>query len=161
MKTVLYPGTFDPVTNGHINVLKRACKLFDRVVIAVARNDGKGPLFTAEERKQLIEENIQKLDLSAEVITFDALTVNLARELGAIAIIRGIRAVSDFEFEFQMTQMNRHLDPELETIFLMPNEEYFYISSRLLRQVARYGGDIKALAPANVIEALKNRRDQL
>lgn len=160
MKTVLYPGTFDPVTNGHLNVLRRACKLFDKVIIAVADNEGKKPMFTAEERKRLIAENIAELGLDVEVIKFDALTVNLARELGAVAVIRGIRAVSDFEFEFQMTQMNRHLDPELETIFLMPNEEYFFISSNLLRQVARYGGDISALAPANVVRALEGRRDK-
>lgn len=156
MRIALYPGTFDPVTNGHLDVIERACHIFDKVVVGIAANQEKGPLFSEEERVTLLRENLLH-NSKVEVTLFDSLTVEYARKLGAVALVRGIRAVSDFEFEFQITQMNRHLDKSLETIFLMPNEEYFFISSRLIKQVAAYGGDISALAPPNVVRALKER----
>lgn len=156
MKIALYPGTFDPVTNGHLDVIHRASHIFDKVVVGIARNRSKGPLFSTEERLALVQENIQG-NGKVEAVIFDSLTVEFAREIGAIALVRGIRAVSDFEFEFQLTQMNRHLAKHLETIFLMPNEEYFFISSRLIKQVAAYDGDVSALAPPNVVRALKER----
>lgn len=154
MRRALYPGTFDPVTNGHLDILQRACRLFDEVVIAVAPNVPKKPLFTVEERKQFIEENVQ--DLPVRVVTFEGLVVDYAREIGAIALIRGLRAVSDFEFEFQMTQMNRDLARDIETIFLMPHGRYFFTSSTLMKQVSYYDPDrVAAFIPANVAEALK------
>lgn len=156
MKKAIYPGTFDPVTNGHIDVLERACRLFDHVTVIVANNQAKGPLFSLEERIPLFADAITHIP-NADVMPMKGkLTVDFARDLGAVAIIRGLRAVSDFEFEFQMAQMNRKLDEEVETIFLMPNEEYFFTSSNLVKHVARYELDrIASLMPSNVFEALK------
>lgn len=153
MKIGIYPGSFDPVTNGHIDVLNRARRIFDKVVVAVARNAAKEPLFTSEERVQLIQENmVDRPNIS--VIAFDGLIVDLARELKAVALIRGLRAVSDFEHEFQMAQMNRHLDEKIETIFLMPNERYFFTSSNLVKQVFKFTDREKNLIPENVHRAL-------
>ncbi len=157
MRTALYAGTFDPVTRGHLDVLGRATQLFDKVIMAVANNEHKRPLFSAQERVELIRPNIQDLP-KVEVMSFDGLTVDFAKQMGAIAVIRGLRAVSDFEHEFQMAQMNRHLSPQLETIFLMPNQEYFYTSSSLVKQVARFTqNDLNRFAPDNVLAALKKR----
>lgn len=156
MTTAIYPGTFDPVTRGHLDVLKRACRLFDKVIIAVARNDYKNPFFPLDERVELIRENIVHFP-NAEVDSFSGLLVEYARNKGAKALIRGMRAVSDFEFEFQMNHMNRHLDPELETLFLMPTEEFFYLSSSLIRQVSCFTDDITRFVPSNVAEALRKR----
>lgn len=157
MRTALYAGTFDPVTRGHLDVLSRATRLFDKVIMAVAKNEHKRPLFSAQERVELIHPNIQNLP-NVEVMSFDGLTVDFAKQMGAIAVIRGLRAVSDFEHEFQMAQMNRHLSPQLETIFLMPNQEYFYTSSSLVKQVARFTqNDLNRFAPDNVLAALKTR----
>lgn len=156
MTTAIYPGTFDPVTRGHLDVLKRACRLFDKVIIAVAQNDHKNPFFALEERVELIRENIVDFP-NAEVDSFSGLLVEYARSKGARALIRGLRAVSDFEFEFQMNHMNRHLDPELETLFLMPTEEFFYLSSSLIRQVSCFTDDITRFVPGNVAKALRNR----
>lgn len=157
MKIALYAGTFDPVTRGHLDVLTRAAHLFDKVIIGVAVNSGKNPLFTVEERVILIEENIQNLQ-NVEVKQFNGLTVDFARSIGAVVVVRGLRAVSDFEHEFQMAQMNRHLDSTLETVFLMPNQAYFYTSSTLIKQVARFTQEsLKPFAPDNVLKALKKR----
>ncbi|MEM1221978.1 MAG: pantetheine-phosphate adenylyltransferase [Verrucomicrobiota bacterium] len=156
MKTAIYPGSFDPITNGHLDVMERACRIFDRVVVAVARNAAKTPLFSPEERVALIEENI-KSNGQIEVVAFDGLIVDLAHRLNAIALIRGLRAVSDFEHEFQMAQMNRHLDDEIETIFLMPNEQYFFTSSQLIKQVFQFTDREKRLIPANVHQALSRK----
>jgi pantetheine-phosphate adenylyltransferase len=155
-KTAIYPGTFDPVTNGHLDILRRACKIFDHVVIAVAPNLPKQPLFSADERIELIRANID--GLNAEIRTFDGLVVDFARAAGAIALIRGLRAISDFEFEFQMTQMNRDLDPDIETIFLMPGSRYFFTSSNLMKQVAYYDPSrIEKFVPLNVAAALRKK----
>ncbi len=156
MKIAIYPGTFDPVTNGHLDVLNRACRLFDKVIIAVAANPDKEPLFSIEDRLTLIRENLPR-DLNVEVHSFDGLLVDTAKEFDATAIIRGLRAISDFEFEFQMTHMNRELDPDIETIFFMPNEVYFFTSSSLIKDVARHKGDITKLVPASVAKALAKR----
>jgi pantetheine-phosphate adenylyltransferase len=153
MRIAIYPGTFDPITNGHLDVIERACRIFDHVIIAVALNKSKSPLFSSEERVQLIAENLTD-NPKTEVLEFDGLIVDLAEKHNAIALIRGLRAVSDFEYEFQMAQMNRHLDDKIETIFMMPNEEYFFTSSRLVKQVFKYTSRERNLIPPNVHTAL-------
>jgi len=156
MKIGIYPGSFDPVTNGHLDVINRARRIFDRVVVAVARNAAKEPLFSPEERVHLLEANlVDRPNIS--VIAFDGLIVDLARELNANALIRGLRAVSDFEHEFQMAQMNRHLDEKIETIFLMPNERFFFTSSNLVKQVFKFTDREKNLIPENVHQALSKK----
>lgn len=156
MKTAIYPGSFDPVTNGHLDVIGRARNIFDKVVIAVANNPVKKPLFTISERVMLIEENVKNRP-GIEVIAFDSLIVDLARKLNAVALIRGLRAISDFEHEFQMAQMNRHLAEEIETIFLMPNERYFFTSSSMVKQVFKFTSREKHLVPTNVQTALSEK----
>jgi pantetheine-phosphate adenylyltransferase len=156
-RTCIYPGTFDPVTNGHIDVIARASRLFDHIVVAVAENPGKGPLFTVDERVQLIQGNLIQFG-NVTATKFSGLTIELARELGACALIRGLRALTDFEYEFQMALMNRHLDPDIETIFVMTKEAYSYTSSRLVKQVSHYGADIEQFVPPNVYQALSNRK---
>jgi len=153
MKTAIYPGSFDPITNGHLDVIDRGCRIFDKIVVAVARNAAKSPLFSPEERVELIQDNVKYSD-KIEVMAFDGLIVDLAEQLGAVALIRGLRAVSDFEHEFQMAQMNRHLDDRIETIFLMPNERYFFTSSKLVKQVFKFTDRERNLIPANVHAAL-------
>ncbi len=153
MKTAIYPGSFDPITNGHLDVIIRAKNIFDKVIIAVANNPFKKPLFPSAQRVQLIQENIQNRS-GMEVIAFDGLIVDLAKQLDAVALIRGLRAVSDFEHEFQMAQMNRHLDDTIETIFLMPNERYFFTSSSLVKQVFKFTNRETNLVPVNVQTAL-------
>lgn len=156
MKTAIYPGSFDPVTNGHLDVVGRARNIFDKVIVAVADNPMKTPLFTSPERVTMIEENVKDRS-GIEVIAFNGLVVDLARELGAVALIRGLRAISDFEHEFQMAQMNRRLDERIETIFLMPNERYFFTSSSLVKQVFKFTNREKHLVPENVQTALSKR----
>ena len=154
MRHCIYPGTFDPITYGHLDVLGRAAKLFDKVTVAIATNAGKSPLFSPDERLAMVRDTITNLpNVSATV--FDGLLVEFAAAQQAQAIIRGLRALSDFEFEFNMALMNRHLMPDLETLFVMPNEQFSYTSSTLVKQVARYGGDITHFVPANVAAALK------
>jgi pantetheine-phosphate adenylyltransferase len=154
MRHCIYPGTFDPITYGHLDVLERATRLFDRVTVAIADNPGKSPLFSAAARQDMIRPNVAALG-GVEVTVFDGLLVDFALKLGAHAIIRGLRALSDFEFEFNMALMNRHLEPRIETIFVMPNEQFGYTSSTLVKQVARYGGDVGHFVPANVAAALR------
>lgn len=153
MRIGVYPGSFDPITNGHIDVINRARNIFDKVIVAVARNAAKEPLFSSEERVRLIEENMQDRP-NISVIAFDGLIVDLAKQTNAVALIRGLRAVSDFEHEFQMAQMNRHLDETIETIFLVPNEQYFFTSSNLVKQVFKFTDRERRLIPPNVHAAL-------
>jgi pantetheine-phosphate adenylyltransferase len=152
MRTAIYPGSFDPPTNGHVNIIERSLRLFDRVIVAVAHNVQKTALFSVDERKELIAACVR--DGRLEVDAFQGLLVNYARERGAVAVIRGLRAVSDFEYEFQMANMNRKLGSDVEAVFMMTNEENFYISSRLVREVAQFGGDIRGLVPPPVLDAL-------
>lgn len=154
MKIAIYPGSFDPVTHGHLDVLERASRIFDQVVVAVSSdNSGKKTLFDCSQRLELIQENIKNFtNVSTE--SFNGLLVDYANKIGASVLVRGLRAVSDFEFEFQMAQMNRHLDSSLETIFLMPNEKYFYTSSSLIKQVHLFGNRMTGLVPDNVALAL-------
>ena len=154
MKHCIYPGTFDPITNGHLDVLARAARLFDRVTVAVALSSTKTPLFPVAQRVELIRANVTHLK-HVEVVSFDGLLVDFARQQKADAIIRGLRALSDFEFEFNMALMNRHLEPGVEAIFVMPNEAYSYTSSTLVKQIAKLGGDVANFVPANVAAALK------
>jgi len=154
MRHCIYPGTFDPITYGHIDVLTRASKLFDHVTVAVASNAGKSPMFTPAKRQEMVESSTTHL-ANVTVTIFDGLLVEFAIAQKAQAIIRGLRALSDFEFEFNMALMNRHLKPELETIFVMPNEQFSYTSSTLVKQVSRYGGNVAHFVPPTVAEALK------
>jgi pantetheine-phosphate adenylyltransferase len=157
MHTVaVYPGTFDPITNGHTDLVRRACRLFDRVVLGVAANPKKAPFFTLDERVALARTALRMLD-NFEVCGFDGLLVDFAREHGARAVLRGLRAVSDFEFEFQMAGMNRRLDPNLESLFLTPAEEYAFVSSSLVREIAMLGGDVSAFVDPAVAAALRDR----
>ena len=154
MKVCIYPGTFDPITHGHLDVLERACRLFDSVIIAIAENRDKKPFFTAEERLNLVNQNIEQFP-NASAIVFSGLLIDFAKSQNASVIIRGLRAVSDFEFEFQMANMNRHLGPGIETILVMTKEGYNYTSSSLVKQVAEYGADVSEFVPSNVVKALK------
>jgi pantetheine-phosphate adenylyltransferase len=154
MRHCIYPGTFDPITYGHLDVLARAAKLFDRVTVAIAESAGKAPLFTAAERLAMIQPSLASLP-HVSVTTFTGLLVEFCVKQKADAIIRGLRALSDFEFEFNMALMNRHLEPRMETLFVMPNEQFSYTSSTLVKQVAKFGGDVSHFVPPNVAEALK------
>src|SRR5437879_9994789 len=153
MKRAIYPGSFDPVTNGHVDVIDRARKLFDEVIVAVAHNDQKHPLFSLEERLGFLRDSLGKIK-NVEIAPLDGLLVNFAIARKATAVIRGLRAISDFEFEFQMALMNRKLEATVETIFLMPKEEYTYLSSRLVKEIARLGGDVSSFLPPAVAKAL-------
>ena len=156
VRTVVYPGSFDPLTNGHLDVINRAARLFDRVIVAVAQNSEKQPLFTPEERCRLVVGATRRLR-NVEVRGFDGLLVDYVRGCGAQAVIRGLRAVSDFEFEFQMALMNRKLDEHVETIFMMPKDTYTFLSSRLVKEIARLGGDVSTFVPGNVGRALSRK----
>lgn len=155
-KSVLYPGTFDPVTNGHHDLIRRAAELFDHVVVAVASDTGKQSAFTRDERVALVKTVVEDVP-NVEVTGFSGLTVEFAKSRGIRAILRGLRAVSDFEFEFQMAAMNRHLGPEVETLFLTPSEHFTFISSSLVRQVASLGGNVGDLVHPAVAAALQKR----
>jgi len=152
-RVAVYPGTFDPITNGHIDIIERGSRLFDRVIVAILSNQDKSPIFSVEERVRLIHQSLGSMP-SVTVETFSGLLVDYARDHGARAIVRGLRAVSDFEFEFQMALMNRRLGPDVETVFMMPSETYSYLSSRLVKEVASLGGDISGLVPAPVARAV-------
>jgi len=158
MSVCIYPGTFDPITNGHLDVLERASRMFERLVVAIAENGSKRPFFGAEERLRLVRENLAAYP-NAEAKVFDGLLVDFAKAEGASVVIRGLRAMSDFEFEFQMALMNRHLAPEIETILVVTKEGFNYTSSSLVKQVAAFGGDVGAFVPANVVEALRAHRE--
>ena len=154
MRRAIYPGSFDPVTNGHLDVIERAAKLFDEVIVAVAVNEQKSSLFTADERAELLAGAVAGWK-NVRVSRFDGLLVAFASQQGATAVVRGLRAVSDFEFEFQMALMNRKLDEQIETIFLMPAEKYTYLSSRIVKEISRHGGNVDAFVPASVAAALR------
>jgi pantetheine-phosphate adenylyltransferase len=154
MRIAVYPGSFDPFTNGHLDVVQRASKLFDRVIIAVARNESKHPLFTVEQRREMAATATTHLP-NVEVDAFDGLLVDYVEQRGGQAIIRGLRAVSDFEFEFQLALMNRSLRESIETIFMMPKDTYTFISSRIVKEIARLGGDISAFVPPTVEQKLR------
>ena len=156
MRSVVYPGTFDPITNGHIDLIERAAKLFDRVVVAVAEDTHKAPMFDTARRVRLAQETIGQLP-GVEIVPFSGLLVSFARERGIGVIMRGLRAVSDFEFEFQLAGMNRRMAPDVETLFLTPAEQYAYISSSLVREISRLGGDVSTFVPPLVQAALRDR----
>jgi len=157
----LYPGTFDPITNGHVDIIKRGLRLVDKLVIGVATNPSKNPLFTLEERVAMVEDATRPLAEAAgvafEVVQFDELLMHFAERVGATIIIRGLRAVADFEYEFQMTGMNYQINPAIETVFLMADPKYQTIASRLVKEVAQYGGKIEAFVPADVAKAVVAR----
>lgn len=159
VKLALYPGTFDPITNGHLDVITRAIRIFDRLVVAVAENPSKRPLFDFEERIELARSVIETLDDRSriEVAGFKTLTVEFARSIGATALIRGLRAVTDFEYELQIALTNRKLAQDVESVFLMPSVEYIYLNSSMVKDVARYGGDVNDFVPEIVKEKLREK----
>ncbi len=155
-RTAIYPGSFDPLTNGHLAIIQRGLKVFDRLIVAVANNPQKKPLFTADERKAMISEAVGN-DPRVEVDSFDSLLVNYVKHKKVPTVLRGLRAVSDFEYEFQLANMNRKLLPDFETVFVMTGEDYFFVSARLVREVATFGGDVAAFVPPNVLDALRRK----
>jgi len=155
-RLAIFPGSFDPLTNGHVDIVLRCAHLFERIVVSVLVNSEKAPLFSAEDRVGMIRDVFREYP-NIEVDTFDGLLVDYARRKRASAIVRGLRAVSDFEYEFQMALMNRHLEPTLETVFMMPAEQYTYLSSRLIKEVFRLGGDVRGLVPSVVEDRLRQR----
>lgn len=156
MRIAICPGSFDPLTNGHLDVIQRATKLFDRVVVAVAHNEAKKPCFTLAERMELARTAVKHLP-SVEVDSFDCLLVEFAERMKAQAIVRGLRAVSDFEFEFQLALMNRNMNERVETIFMMPKDTYTYLSSRMIKEIARLGGDVTQFVPPHIKAALQRK----
>ena len=159
MRTAIYPGSFDPITYGHLDLVQRAVKLFDRVIVAVAANDGKKPLFSLQERVEMLRFSLQAFP-KVEVDSFDGLLVDYVERRGGQAIIRGLRAVSDFEFEFQLALMNRKLNERVETIFMMPKATYTFLSSRIVKEIARLGGDVGCFVPDPVRQALSAKFNQ-
>ena len=165
MRSALYPGTFDPVTNGHLDIIRRGTRLVDRLVVAVAENAGKSPWFTLEERVSMMEAELAALrpqlpeDTVLEVRPFTGLLIHFARQQHACMILRGLRAVTDFDYEFQMTGMNSRMEPSIETVFLMASERHQFIASRMVKEVARLGGDIESFVPQSVAEKLAKHRD--
>ena len=158
--TAVYPGTFDPITNGHTDLVSRAARVFNRVVIAIAESPHKKPLFSLEERISLTRNQLAHLD-NVEVVGFSNLLVEFVQQIGATVIVRGLRAVSDFEYEFQLASMNRHLAPKVETLFLTPDEDYGFISSTLVKEIARLNGDVSEFVAEEVQQAMRRRFSQL
>jgi pantetheine-phosphate adenylyltransferase len=156
MTVAIYPGTFDPLTNGHLDLIKRSVRMFEKVIVAIFESPMKGPLFSVEERRRLIEESTRGLNIEIDAFS-NTLLVFYAKQRQAHVIIRGLRAIADFEYEFQMTLMNRRLDEDIETVFLMPREEYTYVASRLIKEVSAYGGNVEELVPPPVALALKEK----
>jgi pantetheine-phosphate adenylyltransferase len=156
MRTAVYPGSFDPITNGHLDVIQRAAKLFDKVIVAVAKNESKNPFFSMTQRQELCAQAVAHLP-NVTVDAFTGLLVEYVERMQGDAVVRGLRAVSDFEFEFQLALMNRKLNERVETIFMMPKDTYTFISSRLVKEIARLGGDVSGFVPKVVQEALTNR----
>jgi len=154
--TALYPGTFDPPTSGHVDLVERGAKLFDHLTVAILVNPVKNPLFTVDERVEMLKEATAGIG-NVSVATFDGMMVDFARQQGASAVLRGIRAISDYEHEFQMALMNRRLAPEIETVFLQPAGRYSFVSSRMVKEVFSFGGDVSGLVPANVLKRLRAR----
>jgi pantetheine-phosphate adenylyltransferase len=155
----VYPGTFDPITNGHVDILRRSLKIFDRVIVAVAENIRKTPLFSLSERRAMIADALDR-DPRLEVDAFQGLLAEYCRRRGATVVIRGLRALADFEYEFQLAHMNRRLAPDVETLFLMTGEDSFYVSSSLVKEVALMGGDVSRMVPRSVAAALADKRKQ-
>ena len=156
MRTAVYPGSFDPLTNGHLDIIRRGTRLFDRMLVAVLENEGKAPLFSVAERMELITRCTAGIP-GVEVHSFSGLLVDFMKQVGATVVVRGIRAISDYEYELQMALMNRELSAQVETIFMLPAVEYTYVSSRLVKEVFRLGGDVAHLVPPLVLEALRAR----
>jgi pantetheine-phosphate adenylyltransferase len=152
----IYPGTFDPPTNGHVDLIQRGARIFDHLVVAILNNPQKDPLFTVEERVEMLAECTRNIE-NVSIATFDGLMVDFARQQQATAVLRGIRAISDYEYEFQMALMNRRLAPEIETVFLQPAGRYSFVSSRMLKEVFTFGGDVTGLLPPNVLKRLRDR----
>ena len=160
MKRLMYPGSFDPVTNGHLDVIRRASRIADEVLVAVARNSEKSPLFTTEERIELIR-TVTASIANIRVVTFTGLLADAVNSFEVSAVIRGLRAVSDFEYEFQMALMNRELNPTCETLFMMPSPEYSFLSSRLIREIASCGGSVAAFVPPEVVTAIRTKMEHV
>jgi len=159
-QTAIYPGTFDPITNGHLDIIKRAARIFDKVIVAVAKNTGKTPLFSMDERKKLIELSVKHIE-GVNVEIFDGLIVDFCHKKGASALIRGLRALSDFEYEFQMALLNRKIGKDVESVFLMPKEKYTYLSSSMIKEIAALGGDVSCFVPEHVkIELIKKNKNK-
>ena len=159
MRTVIYPGSFDPLHNGHLDVVRRAARIFDGVIVAVAFNEGKKPLFTVDERYEMVRNAIADLpNVTAD--RFDGLLVHYVVQQNACAVLRGLRAVSDFEFEFQLALMNRKLDERVETLFMTPKDTYTFVSSRLVKEIARLGGDVSPFVPDNIVTSLQRKLRQ-
>ena len=162
MRRAIYPGSFDPLTNGHLDIIERGCKLFDEIIIAILVNPAKKPFFTIEERREMLEQVIREINHGScrlVVEDFQGLLVDYAVERQADAIVRGIRAISDYEYELQMALMNRRLEPRIETVFMMPAEAYSYVSSRLVKEIFLLGGKIDGLVPASVQASMKRKHD--
>lgn len=160
MKIAVYPGTFDPITNGHLDIIKRASQIFRRVIVAVSENPHKNPIFSLEERRQLIHDTVIDLE-NVDVEVFDGLLVHYVQKKRVSVLIRGLRVISDFEYEFQMALMNKKLMPDLETVYFMPSEEFTYLNSTIVKEVARLGGEIKCFLPQVVVKALQKKMKEI
>lgn len=160
MRRAIYPGTFDPVTNGHLDIIRRAVRLFDHLTVAVAANPGKDPLFDLKDRAALVRQTVRGMR-KVKVMTFDGLLVNLVRDLDAVAIVRGLRAVSDFEFEFQMALANRELYADAESVYLMPSSEHIFVSSTIIKSIAIHGGSLRRFVPKHVERRLREHLKSL